>query len=509
MKKSVWILVTILFLGVLTVINYLVIRNTYSWYICADIEDVSELDVYMDRDDILEIEDIRLVKESAYPDEKLVIVDMRAKSEGTCNITIRKKGSDLINTSIEMYVNSIGIILDKGFNGSLNNISIIRYEIISIFMIMIINILYMMRNLSKKFRYSYRLMFYLGAVVFLAINTIMWICKLIFTDYYTSTMLSTLYNDIVRIFHAFAILVFPGIFLLAIYLIISNIVLMKHEGRRLTNMLGIGLGVMLVVMTLVTFLAYNMLGMIINVHSYAGLHIENSVESIIDILLAYLECMLVGTAIWSRRAARHVPAFDKDYVIILGCSIRDDGSVTPLLKGRADRAIWFAKEQKEKSGKDIMFVASGGQGDDEVISEGEAIKNYLISCGIPENQILVENKSTTTNENFKFSYELIKKHFNDNRNGKQVSEGAEKTEPGIVFSTTEYHVFRGGHIAESLGIRASGIGSRTKWYFHINALIREFVANMNIERKKHILNILTIIFITIMMNVCSYIFNIL
>ena len=252
MKKSVWILVTILFLGLLTVINYLVIRNTYSWYICADIEDVSELDVYMDRDDILEIEDIRLVKEAPYPDEKLVIVDMKAKSKGTCNITIKKKGSDLINYSIEMYVNSIGIILNKGFNGSLNNISIIRYEIIIIFVIMIINILYMMRKLLKKFRYSYRLMFYLGAVVFLAINTIMWICKLIFMDYYTSTMLATLYNDIVSIFHVFAILVFPGIFLLAIYLIISNIVLMKHEGRRLTNMLGIGLGVMLVVMTLVT-----------------------------------------------------------------------------------------------------------------------------------------------------------------------------------------------------------------------------------------------------------------
>lgn len=54
-----------------------------------------------------------------------------------------------------------------------------------------------------------------------------------------------------------------------------------------------------------------------------------------------------------------------------------------------------------------MFVPSGGQGSDEIISEGEAMKRYLLEQGIPEDQIMPETKSTNTLENMKFSKELI------------------------------------------------------------------------------------------------------
>ena len=36
---------------------------------------------------------------------------------------------------------------------------------------------------------------------------------------------------------------------------------------------------------------------------------------------------------------------DKDFVIILGCKIKDDGSLSPLLKNRVDKAIHFSKKQ--------------------------------------------------------------------------------------------------------------------------------------------------------------------
>lgn len=45
--------------------------------------------------------------------------------------------------------------------------------------------------------------------------------------------------------------------------------------------------------------------------------------------------------------------------------------------------------QKEATGKDLIFVPSGGQGSDEVIAEADAVANYLRSIGIPEEQILV------------------------------------------------------------------------------------------------------------------------
>lgn len=62
----------------------------------------------------------------------------------------------------------------------------------------------------------------------------------------------------------------------------------------------------------------------------------------------------------------------------------------------------------------------------------------------------------------------------------------------IIFSTTNYHVFRSGVIANNQGIDCEVIGSKTKWYFYTNALIREFIANLVQERKSHIILILMI-----------------
>ena len=59
------------------------------------------------------------------------------------------------------------------------------------------------------------------------------------------------------------------------------------------------------------------------------------------------------------------------------------------------------------TGKDPVFVASGGQGADEVISESECMKRYLLSRGISEERILMEDKSVSTFEIMKFSREKI------------------------------------------------------------------------------------------------------
>ena len=56
----------------------------------------------------------------------------------------------------------------------------------------------------------------------------------------------------------------------------------------------------------------------------------------------------------------------------------------------------------------------------------------------------------------------------------------------ISFSTTNYHVFRSGVIANECVIDCEGMGSNTKWYFYTNALIREFIVNLVQEKYKHI-----------------------
>lgn len=155
----------------------------------------------------------------------------------------------------------------------------------------------------------------------------------------------------------------------------------------------------------------------------------------------------------------------------MGSKIKSDGTLTPLLKGRVDRAIKFGNNQFLKTKKKIIYVPSGGKGSDEIISEAMAIKNYLLAKEIEEKNILIEDKSTSTIENMKFS----KKKIN------QIKENAK-----IAFSTTNYHVFRSGVIACDVGFDCEGMGSATKWYFYSNALIREFIANLFQERKRHL-----------------------
>ena len=189
-------------------------------------------------------------------------------------------------------------------------------------------------------------------------------------------------------------------------------------------------------------------------------------------------------------ASKHTPDYDKDYIIILGCKINNDGTLTPLLRARVDKAIEFAKEQKEKTGKDIVFVPSGGKGKDEITSEAEAMKNYLISQGIKKKNILIEDKSTSTIENMKYSNSIIIK---------------EKEKSKISFSTTNYHVFRSGVIANKCGIDCDGMGSKTKWYYYTNALIREFIANIVQEKNKHITLLLVMNITTIILLLIGYI----
>ena len=159
------------------------------------------------------------------------------------------------------------------------------------------------------------------------------------------------------------------------------------------------------------------------------------------------------------------------------------------MKGRVDRAIEFSKLQKEENGKDIVFVPSGGKGSDEIISEAEAMKNYLVEQGIKEDTILIEDKSKNTFENIAYSHKLIRKKNKDAK---------------IAFSTTNYHVFRAGCIATQQSIPIEGIGAKTKTYFWINAFIREFIATLFSEKKKHLAVLLCIILVGLLMVMTRY-----
>ena len=248
----------------------------------------------------------------------------------------------------------------------------------------------------------------------------------------------------------------PLVLAFAAAMAVSNAALLRHERPRFQNVLGILVGLLLV--------AGLYLGWRLISADFSGSEEEGRIFSVLQntyaTLFVYCECMLAGSVVCGLLAARHRPAPDKDFIIILGCWFRRDGSLPPLLRGRVDRALSFWREQKKSTGREACFIPSGGQGRDESMPEAEAMRRYLLSQGVPDRLILPETASRSTLENMTFSGRIIREA---NPDGK------------TVFSTTSYHVFRSGVWAAEAGLPAEGIGSRTKWWFWPNAFMRETV----------------------------------
>lgn len=265
----------------------------------------------------------------------------------------------------------------------------------------------------------------------------------------------------------FMILTTPAILAFAAAMMISNIALLRHERIRLNNFLGILISLLLI--------AGNTVGWMLFSSDVSGsemeVRIRNTLNNTYATVFAYFECMLAGSVICGVKAARHQPTLDRDFIVILGCWFRQDGSLPPLLRGRADRAISFWREQKETTGKEAVFIPSGGQGRDETMPEAEAIRRYLLSQGVPESAILPETRSANTYQNMVFSKEIIRDVQPDGR---------------TVFATTNYHVFRSGLWAAQAGLTAEGIGGKTKWWFWPNAFMRECIGLLQRRWKQEV-----------------------
>lgn len=124
-----------------------------------------------------------------------------------------------------------------------------------------------------------------------------------------------------------------------------------------------------------------------------------------------------------------------DIVMVLGAGLEGD-KVSPTLKTRLDGAIKYVKE----TGEHDFIIVSGGKGNDELISEAEAMRRYLVDAGIENEQIILEDKSTSTFENFKFSKEIIEK-----KTGKYIED------LDIKVFTNGFHCMRSYFLGKRLG----------------------------------------------------------
>ena len=317
--------------------------------------------------------------------------------------------------------------------------------------------------------YDYGTIYYAGFSLFALVTGMTMMMLTIFHAVHPEEYhMMSVYSSISGASAWFMLLTAPVMIVFAILLAVSNIVLMRHEGRQPGNALGLLISIMLIL--------GEALGMYLMMRDSCGseweIRLERTLKNTYATLFIYCQCMLTGAVICGIKAARHKPEPDKDFIMILGCWFRKDGTLPPLLRDRADKALSFWKMQKETSGKKASFVPSGGQGKDEPMPEGEAIRRYLLSQEVPEELILAETRSKSTYENMSFSRELIREK---NPDGK------------VIFATSSYHVFRSGIWAKRAGLQAEGIGSRTRWWFWPNAFMRETAGLLHKRWKQELL----------------------
>ena len=337
--------------------------------------------------------------------------------------------------------------------------------------------------------YSYNTIYYIGFAMFLLSSLISEIVLTIYIGQEQITDIAgllTLFSVLLGSAKSYMLFSFPFIALYSVGLCLSNIALIRHEGKRLVNLLGILLSFILIGGELFLFFSnYYVSG------SLQEVMMHDLMTNLFAALYLYFECMLIGTIIANLIVIRYRPEKDKDYLIILGCGIRKDGTPTPLLAGRIDRALKFYEEQIQASGKAPIFVTSGGQGPNEVISESASMQAYLLEKGVPSEHILEENRSSSTYENMLFCKEMIQPIWPEKK---------------VAFSTTNYHVFRSGLMARRVKMRAVGIGAKTRWYFWPNATVREFIGILTEHRLKQALILGGMVFLYSISTILYYMF---
>lgn len=182
--------------------------------------------------------------------------------------------------------------------------------------------------------------------------------------------------------------------------------------------------------------------------------------AVVVVLGALVTVQLVAYWLYAQLYARIVRNRPVEVVTVLGAGLSGD-KVTPLLASRLDRAIEVYRHQVAR-GRHPHIVTSGGQGADELVSEADAMADYLESAGIDAAVILRETASTTTEENLQFTKQLL------------TERGVSWNEMAVV--TSEFHVLRTASLTRALNMSAHVIGARTALYYVPSAFLREFAA---------------------------------
>lgn len=142
------------------------------------------------------------------------------------------------------------------------------------------------------------------------------------------------------------------------------------------------------------------------------------------------------------RASFGTPETQVDYLVVLGAKVRQDGPSVSLWDRIYETVSYL------NAHPDTIAIVSGGQGEDEPITEAKSMHDELVKLGISEDRIWMEDKATSTDENLRYSLDLI-----------EEKTGRRPQTLGVLSS--EYHLFRASLMAKKLGIEFVGVPAKT------------------------------------------------
>src|SRR5699024_4903951 len=184
------------------------------------------------------------------------------------------------------------------------------------------------------------------------------------------------------------VLLFPFYFVSFIILLItSGVRLVKREGKKLHNFLSIALGLFCLVWAIVSP-SFTLFTVVESAHP-----VLVGIYSIMTFSVYYFFTILLLFAVSSLFNRIPIPFKTYDYIIVLGSGLIGD-KVPPLLAARIDKGIKLFKRYHSLS-HPVKIVFTGGQGDDELLPEGEAMAKYACEKGIKKGDIIIEDKAVS------------------------------------------------------------------------------------------------------------------
>ncbi len=128
-----------------------------------------------------------------------------------------------------------------------------------------------------------------------------------------------------------------------------------------------------------------------------------------------------------------------DYVLVLGCGVREDGEPSHMLYERLKRG---AQVLEKVNGAKLLLT---GDNSGESYNELAAMKRVSLENGVKEEKIVIDD----------FGFSTYESLYNAKNNF-----GAKK----IIIITQPYHMYRALYIANKLGMEAYGVTAYLPFY---------------------------------------------